>query len=483
MSAALRLGGPLALGLLLALAIVAPVGLLAQTPSGFDATRVVSSVWMTDTANTLLSHNIPRLEVDIGGQTLMAGFAAFYESTGGLTRWGLPTSEVFVERPGALTQYYQRGVVDFHPRADLGNVYRLERRLTWDHFGGGLGGSQDLGVEPGTTNSNPGELHGPWGHKVSNFSVGDVRTGFLDFFRSYGGVNSFGYPKSEARADTNDPGTLHIATATPGFIRQYFQAAVLEYHPGAGVRLRLLGDDLRNRRYPNDAWQQFAAFNAAEPLGNDQAYELEVVEYAPPPTTTATAAPAAIIPTPSPTPTPAPSPTQSPYVSVVWISSYPPTYPFQDIPHDFAITGDSTCVSLTLKALYHLQSKIPNHYGVANQYIGEIRCVDAGSAMLVSSDPPVFLVGTLTRDSGRIWYAGTIVHDACHSKQYHDYLATHSVSWVPGEVYVGRDAEAQCLAAQLNALEGMDAPSHMLDYIREVIESEYWEIPYEDRYW
>ena len=53
----------------------------------------------------------------------------------------------------------------------------------------------------------------------------------------------------------------------------------MEHHPGEGVRLRLLGDDLRNRLYPNDSWGQIAAFNAAAALGtHGQAYEVEVVE-------------------------------------------------------------------------------------------------------------------------------------------------------------------------------------------------------------
>lgn len=490
--AALGPCGILALAILLALGIVGPRGLLAQTPSGFDDVRVHSSLRIVDDANPLLSHNIPRLEADVGGQTLTADFAAFYESTGGLTRWGLPISEVFVERPGALTQYFQRGVVDFHPRPDLGGAYRLERRLTWDHFGGGLGGSQDMGVEPGTTNENPGELHGPWGHKVSNFSVAGVRTGFLDFFQTYGGVDSFGFPKTEARIDTTKTGMLHIATATPGFIRQYFQAAVFEYHPGRGVRLRLLGDDLRNRRYPDDAWRDFAAFNAASPLTDGQEYRPEVVEYTRPAPITPTPSPTPTpvpTPTPIPTPTPVPTPTPDPFrawtpaPSVVWVSSFPPTYPFRDIPREFTIIGDSACVSQTKEALNLLKRKIPNHYNIANQYVGIIRCVERGSAMFTHLDPPEYRVGRRTREAGAIWYSSTIVHDACHSKQYHDYLAIHSVTYVPDDVYIGREPELQCLAAQYNALKGVDAPDHMLEYVRESIESEYWEIPYEERDW
>ena len=43
-----------------------------------------------------------------------------------------------------------------------------------------------------------------------------------------------------------------------------------------------------------------------------------------------------------------------------------------------------------------------------------------------------------------LWLAGTIVHDACHSRLYTD-----------GEEYIGRDAELACLIDQLPALETM----------------------------
>ena len=276
--------------------------MLAQTSSGFGAISVASSTALSAPQNALLQHNVPRLSVQVDGQALTADFESFYESTGGLVRWGFATSEVLVEETGTLTQYYQRGVVDFHKRADLAGIYVLERRLTWDFFGGGLGTSVDLGVEPGTTNNNSGDQIGPWGHKVSDFSIGGVQTGFLDFFNQLGGVEAFGFPKTEARVDTNSPGTVHIAAATPGFTRQYFQAAVMEHHPQdpvQSVKLRLLGDDLRNATYPANAWQAFAAFNATGALTSGQAYVPQVIDFTPPP-------PAATA-TPTPTPTAAPA--------------------------------------------------------------------------------------------------------------------------------------------------------------------------------
>ena len=115
--------------------------------------------------NPDLRHNIPDLSVNINGRTVIAGFFSHYSNTGGLKRWGYPTSEVLVLEDGALTQFYQRGVVDFH---DVGNGWVVERRLAWDYVGGGLGGSIDQRFESGPFNPNPGTHHGPWGNRVSN---------------------------------------------------------------------------------------------------------------------------------------------------------------------------------------------------------------------------------------------------------------------------------------------------------------------------
>ncbi len=191
--------------------------------------RVIDNRYVEEEVNPDLKHNIPRLEVTLpDGRVVAADFLRHYDDTGGLPRWGYPTSEVLVLEDGTLTQFYQRGVVDFH---DVGTGWLVERRLAWDYVGGGVDGSQDQGVEPEILNPHPGTPLGPWGHKVSDFAIDGTRTGFAAFFEGLGGVGAFGFPKSDARADSGAPGTLHEPGKTPGFIRQYFQAAVLEFHP------------------------------------------------------------------------------------------------------------------------------------------------------------------------------------------------------------------------------------------------------------
>ena len=225
-----------------------------------------------------LGHNILDLRLTLADGTVVdCFFLTHYETTGGLARWGYATSEILEEREGALTQYYQRGAVDCHFRD---GQWRVERRLTWDYLGGGVLGAPDLGFEPHLLSDQPGVFPGPWGHRVSNFAIDGTYTGFLNFFQRYGGVPAFGYPKTEARYDDDPAAVLRLPEATPGFIRQYFQAAVFEYHPGDPadpVKLGLAGDTLRDLLYPNQSYQRFASFRPAPILTAGEVYVAERV--------------------------------------------------------------------------------------------------------------------------------------------------------------------------------------------------------------
>ena len=239
---------------------------------------------MPDPPDPNLGHNILALQLTLADGTAVAcDFLAHYLRTGGLARWGYATSEILEERPNTLTQYYQRGAVDCHFRDGR---WRVERRLTWDFIGGGIGGAPDLGVEL-PRSEQPGVFPSPWGLRVSNFAVDGTYTGFLDFFYRYGGVPAFGYPKTEARYDDDPAAVLRLPGAPPGVIRQYFQAAVFEHHPddpASPVKLGLAGDVLRDLLYPNQTHQRFASFRPAPILTSGEGYVVERVVWNPPPT-------------------------------------------------------------------------------------------------------------------------------------------------------------------------------------------------------
>lgn len=259
---------------------------------GAAAPQVDESLYLRDEIgnNPVLSHNIPNLLLTIDGAEHRASFRDHFLVTGGVERWGLATSEVMVEEEGSLTQYYQRGVVDYHRRPDLGDAWVLERRLAWDYVGGGRANSTDQGTEPDILNPHPGIELGPWGHRVSDFDLNGNQIGFRQFFDRLGGVASFGFPKTDARVDTGSPGTLLAPGSTTGFVRQYFQAAVFEHHPSdprAPVKLSLLGDVLRDLSYPDQYWYSLVPFRGAPPLADGDPYEL--LEVVPPSSTPAPA--------------------------------------------------------------------------------------------------------------------------------------------------------------------------------------------------
>jgi S1-C subfamily serine protease len=233
-----------------------------------------------------LRHNIANLRgARNSGEVFTARFLDHFNRTGGVERWGYPTSEILTERPGTLTQYYQRGVVDWQP-VRPGGPYGIQRRLAWDYVGGGAGGSTDQGVEQHLTSPHAGSSVGPWGHKVSNVSVEGTWIGFQNFFDRLGGVEAFGYPKTDARSDTYPGAVIHDPTwPKEGRIRQYFQSTVVEYHPedpNAPIKLRLLGDTLRNLKYPNNRWQPYAAFKATGAQSVGQSVNVNLLRRARP---------------------------------------------------------------------------------------------------------------------------------------------------------------------------------------------------------
>jgi len=152
-------------------------------------------------------------------------------------------------------------------------------------------------------------------------------------------------------------------------------------------------------------------------------------------------------------------------------------------PLEIKITGVGDCAAKTKRALDLLKNKAKSHYDTIVKYVGIIECTESQSGMHAWENPPRYQVGKATVDAGTIWYAGTIAHDACHSQQYHDYLLENSSTNVPAEVYTGRNAEAQCLDVQYDALRKIGATQETLDYITKVINSEYWKVDYSKRWW
>lgn len=109
------------------------------------------------------------------------------------------------------------------------------------------------------------------------------------------------------------------------------------------------------------------------------------------------------------------------------------------------------------------------HAETVRRFVAIIR--EAPRSGMRAYDPePTYEVGSATWRAAPTWYASTIVHDADHSRLYHE-AAARGKGDVPLLAWTGADAERTCLRSQAEALEDLDADTSTLAYVRGMIEA------------
>jgi hypothetical protein len=136
-------------------------------------------------------------------------FLEFFETRGGLEIFGYPLTEAFDDPVrGLRVQYFQRARMELHPYNQT--PYNVQLGLLNDELG--YISSPINPDERPAFNSSVHHYFSETGHIVSY--------AFLKYFREKGGVDIFGYPRSEFMYED-------------GYIVQYFQRARMEWHPEA----------------------------------------------------------------------------------------------------------------------------------------------------------------------------------------------------------------------------------------------------------
>ena len=136
-------------------------------------------------------------------------FLDYFETRGGLEIFGYPLTEAYVDaRLGLKVQYFQRARMEWHP----GNPdpYKVLLGLLADELG------YDAKFPPARPEQIPALNNNLHHYFPETRHV--VSYAFLDYFREHGGIDIFGYPRSEFMVEG-------------GLIVQYFQRARMEWHP------------------------------------------------------------------------------------------------------------------------------------------------------------------------------------------------------------------------------------------------------------
>lgn len=151
-------------------------------------------------------------------------FLEFFEAYGGVEIIGYPLTAPCEdpERGGRQVQYFQRGRLEMHP--DSPAAYRVQLGLLADELGY---------IFPPVAEEQIPRANSALHHYFPE-TKHIVSYAFLDYFREHGGIDVFGYPRSEF---------MHEG----GRVVQYFQRAKMEWHPqspaGSRIRLANLGEE------------------------------------------------------------------------------------------------------------------------------------------------------------------------------------------------------------------------------------------------
>lgn len=150
------------------------------------------------------------------------------------------------------------------------------------------------------------------------------------------------------------------------------------------------------------------------------------------------------------------------------------------VNNEIRIRGDSECNIQTKQALDLLKEKSIQFYKISNKYIGIVECVEKGSGIRTWEIPARYLVGKPTREAGVIWYASTLVHEACHSRQYRE---SWPILHMLKTRVLGKNIEKECLNVQYDVLQSIGAEKYVLEHVKKSIDEEYWKVDYNKRWW
>jgi hypothetical protein len=226
-------------------------------------------------------------------------FLDYFQSRGGLEIFGYPLSERFEDasRGGLQVQYFQRARMEWHPSNPT--PYQVQLGLLIDELGYQY---PPVPAEEIPAPDDPAHHYFPETRHVVSFA-------FLDAFREKGGLDIFGYPRSEFMYED-------------GKVVQYFQRARMEWdrnRPDQPILLANIGEMYVERfgippkhRAPADR-NRYEGLTMTRPTMTLRAVFLPLVLANAEPTTPLSAlTPVAPSPTEEPTVPPTPVPTASP---------------------------------------------------------------------------------------------------------------------------------------------------------------------------
>jgi hypothetical protein len=171
------------------------------------------------------------------GKAVRGEFLEYWQRNGGLPRQGYPISLELMERSeidGKMyaVQYFERAIFEYHPEAQAPHKVQLSLLGVFSY-----GRRYPNGAPGQAPNANAGYRFFPQTGKRAG-------GGFLQYWQRNGGLPQFGYPISDEFEERSDlDGNVYTV--------QYFERAVMEWHPELGVQSKVLLSQLGTYQFKN----------------------------------------------------------------------------------------------------------------------------------------------------------------------------------------------------------------------------------------
>ncbi len=186
------------------------------------------------------------------GKKVSGKFLDYWRTHGGLPRQGFPISDAMQEKSDLdgkvyTVQYFERAIFELHPENAPPNDVLLSLLGVFQYRQKYPNGAPDDGTAPQPSERSDTVIFRETGKTLSG--------GFLDYWRTNGGLSQFGYPLT---------GEFLEVSPLDGnsYVVQYFERAVFELHPENkppyNVLLSQLGKFRYEEKYPTKTGQPTA---------------------------------------------------------------------------------------------------------------------------------------------------------------------------------------------------------------------------------
>ena len=147
------------------------------------------------------------------------------------------------------------------------------------------------------------------------------------------------------------------------------------------------------------------------------------------------------------------------------------------------VCGDTEFQKISAEALDMLKEKAADALDLVEKNIGFIYQYKS-SGIFSSIMPSICTIKKESIIRSPTYYSGILCHEAYHVFLYHSFKNSNPlIKEVPPEVYSGAEAEAKCVKYSRQIMEKLGVDINTLPPIQELIDSKWWQVPWDKQNW